>query len=79
MDFKNLSKQAKKTIEQRGGTGAIKGDLQELAKIAKSKGSASEKAKLAAEALKTPGRNTPSHHNTPSNHGNTTSHRSRGR
>lgn len=61
MDFKKLSKQAKKIVDQRGGTGALKQDAQELQRIAKGKGSMSEKAKRAAEALKTPGDGRGSH------------------
>ena len=48
MDFKKLSKHANKIIAKRGGTAALKGDAQELAAIAKGKGSASQKAKAAA-------------------------------
>lgn len=55
MDFKKLSKQAKKIVDQRGGTEALKQDAQELQNIAKSKGSMSDKAKKAADALKEPG------------------------
>lgn len=55
MDFKKLSKQARKMIDQRGGTDALKQDAKELQRIAKGKGSVSEKAKRAADALKTPG------------------------
>ncbi|MBJ7331054.1 MAG: hypothetical protein JHC95_14245 [Solirubrobacteraceae bacterium] len=55
MDFKKLSKQAKKVIDQRGGSEALKQDAKELGDIAKSKGSISDKAKKAAEAMKEPG------------------------
>lgn len=56
MDFKKLTKQANKVIAKRGGTESLKGDAQELAAIVKGKGSASQKAKAAAAALKTPGK-----------------------
>jgi hypothetical protein len=55
MNFKNLADAAKKAVDKRGGTEALKGDLSELQKIAKGKGTAQEKAKRAAEALKKPG------------------------
>ena len=56
MDFKKLSNQANKIIAKRGGTESLKGDAAELAAIMKSKGTASQKAKAAADALKTPGK-----------------------
>ena len=55
MNFKNLASQAKKVVDKRGGTDALKQDLSELQNIAKGKGSVSEKAKEAAAALKEPG------------------------
>lgn len=55
MDFKKLTNQAKKIVDQRGGTESLKQDAQELQNIAKSKGSMSDKAKKAADALKEPG------------------------
>ncbi len=57
MDFKKIRKQAEQAIEKRGGTGSLKGDFEEIAAIAKSKGSASQKAKAAAQAIKVPGKN----------------------
>lgn len=56
MDFKKLSKQANTIIAKRGGTQSLKGDAQELAGILKGKGSAADKAKKAAAAIKTPGK-----------------------
>lgn len=56
MDFKKLTKQANKLIEKRGGAESLKGDAAELAAIAKGKGTASQKAKAAAAALKVPGK-----------------------
>ncbi len=55
MKLNNLFNQAKRVVEQRGGTDALKRDAEELRKIAKSKGTAQDKAKRAAEALKDPG------------------------
>lgn len=55
MDFKRISGQAKKLIDQRGGTESLKGDLEELKTIAKGKGSLADKAKAAGAALKDPG------------------------
>jgi hypothetical protein len=55
MDFKRISGQAKKLIDQRGGTESLKGDLEELKTIAKGKGSLADKAKAAGAALKEPG------------------------
>lgn len=57
VDLKKLTKQANKLIAKRGGTAALKADAQELANIAKSKGTAADKAKAAAAALKQPGKN----------------------
>ena len=55
MKFKNLADQAKKAIDKRGGNEALKEDLAELKDIGKGKGSAKDKAKRAADALKEPG------------------------
>jgi hypothetical protein len=55
MDFKKLADKAKDTIDKRGGTDALKADAEELKKIAKGKGSLTDKAKAAASALKDPG------------------------
>ena len=59
MDFGKLAKQAQehaqRAIDKRGGNDALKQDLEELKDIAKGPGSASEKAKRAADALKDPG------------------------
>ena len=55
MDFKKLADKAKETIDKRGGTDALKADAEELKKIAKGKGSLTDKAKAAASALKDPG------------------------
>jgi hypothetical protein len=55
MDFKRLSQQAKRLIDKRGGTKALKEDADELRDIARGEGSVSDKAKAAAEAVKDPG------------------------
>ncbi|MCW2959533.1 MAG: hypothetical protein JWP18_2336, partial [Solirubrobacterales bacterium] len=55
MNFKKLTDAAKKAVDKRGGTDALKGDLSELQKIAKGQGTPQEKAKRAAQALKKPG------------------------
>jgi hypothetical protein len=55
VDFKKLGDKAKDLIEKRGGTDSLKEDAAELKDIATGKGSMSDKAKAAAEALKEPG------------------------
>jgi hypothetical protein len=55
MNFKLLAQQAKKAVDKRGGTEALKADLGELQKIAKSEGSLGTKAGKAAAALKEAG------------------------
>ena len=55
MDFKKLAAKAKQTIDERGGVESLKGDAEELKKVAKGKGSLTDKAKAAAKAIKEPG------------------------
>jgi hypothetical protein len=55
MDFKKLADKAKDTIDKRGGMDALKADAEELKKVAKGKGSLTDKAKAAAAAIKEPG------------------------
>jgi hypothetical protein len=55
MDLNRLFRRAKKVVDDRGGTDALKKDAQELAAVAKGKGSAADKAKAAADAVKDPG------------------------
>lgn len=55
MNLNSLTNKAKDLFNKRGGTEALKGDAQELKDIAGSKGSASDKAKAAFEAIKDPG------------------------
>ncbi|HYX87162.1 MAG TPA: hypothetical protein VE777_19510 [Gaiellales bacterium] len=56
MNLASLTKQAKKLVKKRGGVQSLKQDAEELKDIVQSKGSATGKAKRAAEALKDPGR-----------------------
>ena len=55
MDFKKLADKAKDTIDKRGGMDRLKADAEELKKVAKGKGSLTDKAKAAAAAIKDPG------------------------
>ena len=59
MDLKNLFNKGKKMVDDRGGVDSLKEDAQEVAKIAKGKGSMSDKAKEEAAAIKDPGTNEP--------------------
>ncbi|MBS1679055.1 MAG: hypothetical protein JST08_16895 [Actinobacteria bacterium] len=59
MDLKGLFNKGKKMVDDRGGVESLKEDAQELAGIAKGKGSLTDKAKQAAEAVKEPGANEP--------------------
>ncbi len=55
MRFGDLVNKAKKVVDQRGGTEALKQDAEELKDIARGRGTTQDKAKRAAEALKEPG------------------------
>jgi len=55
MDFKKLAAKAKDTIDKRGGMDSLKADAEELKKVAKGRGSLTDKAKAAAAAVKEPG------------------------
>jgi hypothetical protein len=55
VNFKRITDQAKKLVEKRGGTDAVKEDAEELKDIAKGKGSLKDKANAAGKALKDPG------------------------
>ena len=55
VNLRRLADQARKVIDKRGGTDALKEDAQELREIAKGKGSLKDKAKAAGEAIKDPG------------------------
>lgn len=55
MNLGRLAMLAKRQIDKRGGTEALKQDADRLRNIAKGPGSAGDKAKRAADALKRPG------------------------
>lgn len=55
VDFRRLTDQAKKIVDKRGGTDALKEDAEELKGIATGKGNLKDKAKEAGEAIKDPG------------------------
>jgi hypothetical protein len=54
MDLKRLTDRAKQVIDQRGGTERLKQDAERLRTIATGPGTARDKAKAAADALKEP-------------------------
>lgn len=56
VNFRRLADQAKKVVDKRGGTEALKEDAGELKDIAKSEGGLKDKAKAAGKAIKDPGR-----------------------
>jgi hypothetical protein len=56
VNLRRLTDQAKKLVEKRGGTDALKEDAEELKDIAKGEGSLKDKAKAAGEAVKDPGK-----------------------
>ena len=58
MDLGKLTKKAKQVVDDRGGVDSLKGDAEELKDIVGGRGSAMDKAKKAAEALKDPGEKT---------------------
>ena len=55
VNLRRLTDQAKKIVNKRGGTGALKEDADELKDIAAGKGSLKDKARAAGEAIKDPG------------------------
>jgi hypothetical protein len=55
VNFRSLTDQAKKLVNKRGGTDALKEDAEELKDIATGKGSVKDKAKAAGDAIKDPG------------------------
>jgi hypothetical protein len=59
MDLKSLFNKGKRMVDERGGVDSLKEDAEELAAIAKQKGSLTDKAKEAAAAVKEPGSNEP--------------------
>lgn len=54
MKLGRLALMAKKQVDRRGGTDALKRDAEQLRSIATGKGSAGDKAKRAADALRRP-------------------------
>jgi hypothetical protein len=56
VNFRRLADRAKKVVDKRGGTDALKEDADELKDVAKGEGSLKDKAKAAGEAIKDPGR-----------------------
>lgn len=67
MDLKGLFNKGKKIVDERGGVESLKEDAEELAGIAKGKGSLTDKAKEAADAVKEPGSNEPDPQERPPN------------
>lgn len=59
MKFNRITDKAKQMIDKRGGMDALKEDLQEVKDVAAGRGSLRDKARAAADALKTPGKNDP--------------------
>jgi hypothetical protein len=55
VNLRRIADQAKRLVDKRGGTDALKEDAEEVRDIAKGKGSLTDKAKAAGEALKDPG------------------------
>jgi hypothetical protein len=55
MGLSDLVNRAKEIVQRRGGTESLKQDAEELKDIARSEGSAGDKLKKGAEALKEPG------------------------
>ena len=56
MDFGKLINQAKAMVDKRGGVDSVTEDLEELKDVATGKGSLTDKAQAAAEAVQEPGR-----------------------
>jgi hypothetical protein len=56
VNLRRLTDQAKKIVNKRGGTDALKEDAEELKDIAAGKGSLKDKAKAAGEAVREPGK-----------------------
>jgi hypothetical protein len=55
VNFNRIFRRAKKVVDDRGGTDALMKDAKELASVAKRKGSVTDKAKAASEAVSDPG------------------------
>lgn len=59
MKFNRIADKAKQAMDKRGGMDALKEDLQEVKDAATGRGTLKDKARAAADALKTPGKNEP--------------------
>lgn len=59
MKFNRIAEKAKQAIDKRGGMDALKEDLQEVKDAATGRGTLKDKARAAADAIKTPGKNEP--------------------
>jgi len=59
MDFGKLADEIKHVVDERGGVDSLKEDAEELKDIATGKGSVSDKAQEAVEAIKDPGESGP--------------------
>jgi hypothetical protein len=59
MNIGRLARTAKRVIDKRGGTEALKADAQELQRIHREGGTLKDKALKAADALKDPGERGP--------------------
>ena len=55
MDFDKIADEIKHAVDERGGVDSLKEDAEELKDIATGKGSVTDKAKEAVEAIKDPG------------------------
>ena len=55
MNLGRIFRRTKTVVDDRGGVDALKEDASEVAAVAKSKGSVTDKAKAAGEALQDPG------------------------
>ena len=55
MGLRDLFSRAKKKVDERGGAESLKQDADELRDIARGEGSAADKAREAADAVKDPG------------------------
>ena len=59
MDFGKLADEIKEAVDERGCVDSLKEDAEELKDIATGKGSVTDKAKDAVEAIKDPGESGP--------------------
>lgn len=57
VNLKKIADMAKNQVDKRGGTDSLKEDLKEVGDAVKGKGSVTDKAKKAADAVKEPGKN----------------------